>query len=841
MTHEPRTGLVPLVRLARLAGRLLVAGSLVPAQAWAQASGEKETLRGAASVIVQVQDTDDEAARRRQSDMPESTLPPTEVEAEVDQAPPASPDEPPAPEPAPPGGRAFEQALDTAGNESVITSERIEQNVTRSLADVFRYEPGVQVQSSIGRFGETSINIRGLEGNRVLMNIDGVRAPDAFQQGPIQLGRAAIEPSLLKQVDIVRGPGSLIYGEGGIGGVVAFETKDPDDFLGLFGRDNYIGITGGYYSAYSGWAETPVIALRTGYLETMFAYTRRDAGEVETEGAFGADPQELQSDYVLAKLVYHTSPDNELDFSFEWQNQAVFTNLRSVLASPAGAFNTFATTPEVFPSALPASRFLADSDDENRRTRFSLTDDFENPCGGVFGAVRLQIYYQESQIGDNRLQRFLVPAVVPPFVPNRHIIDDLNNNFFAQDHFGGRAIVRGEHDNGFARHALVFGVDALRTETARLRDGIIINEATGTSVKSNQISEPTPEKVLPDVATTRLGFFFRDRIESDYFPIAITPGVRTNYYSSDFALPDPLFDSSSGTPQDITEWNVQPLVEFGIPLTEKLESVLRYARGYRAPPVEDAGVGFVNPLFGYVIIPNPDLGKETSDSLDLGFTFKGEWFAGYAGGYYNHYDGFIETVDLGLNAGTGLLEFQQRNLDAQIYGVELAGELRLLGDLADAPSAAAGGPTSRDGDSSPPPQEFYGLSAFGNLTHSVGDNLEADLPLDSIPPLYGIAGLRYRALENRWGVELVSTLVHRKDRYSGANPDQFIAPGYGILDLLAYWNVSDNVQFNAGAFNLLDKEYYQWLNVRGVEVNQRDRTRYAAPGINLAATMRVQW
>jgi hemoglobin/transferrin/lactoferrin receptor protein len=823
--------------LGSLGWRLLVAGSFVPAYALAQSTGNPPPAIEP-SVIVQIQDDDDE------EDTP-STLPPTDVEAPDDPEPPppAPTDEPPEPAPVPPGGEAFEQALDTAGNESIITSERIDQNVTRSLSDVFRYEPGIQVQSSIGRFGETSINIRGLEGNRVLMSVDGVRAPDAFQQGPIQLGRAAIEPTLLKQVDIVRGPGSLIYGEGGLGGVVAFETKDPDDFLGVLGKDTYFGINGSYFSAYSGWAETPVMAFRLGDIEILAAYTRRDANEVDTKGAFGADPQDLQSDYFLGKIVYHSTPDNELDFAIEYQNQDVFTNLRSVLADPPGFLNTFVTTPEVFPSALPGSRFLADAKDENQRTRFSITDDYENPAGGVFSHVRLQIYYQESFIQDTRLQRFLVPAVVPPFVPNRHIIDDVNANFFTQEHFGGRAIVRGEHDNGYATHGLIFGVDALRTETGRLRTGTIFNRSTGTSVNSNQISEPTPEKVLPDVVTDRVGLFFRDRIESEFFPITITPGVRTNYYAADFDVPDPLFDDSNGTPEDITEWNVQPLIEFGIPLTEKVEGVVRYTRGYRAPPVEDAGIGFTNPLFGYTVIPNTELGKEVSDSTDVGLTYKGEWLAAYVGGYYNLYDGFIESVDLGLDPNTGLLEFQQQNLDAQIYGVEFAGELRLLGDMADASNNVGiermddrGGEQFAAGR-----QEFYGLSAFGNLSHSVGDNLEVDVPLDSIPPLYGIAGLRYRALENRWGVELISTMVHRKDRYSGVNPDQFITPGYGILDLLSYWNVSENVQFNAGVFNLLDKEYYQWLNVRGVEVNQRDRTRYAAPGINFAATMRVQW
>jgi hemoglobin/transferrin/lactoferrin receptor protein len=799
------------------------------------------------AAFVQVQD---DGATQPPVATPTPTLPRTEIQARDDTVPEGTGQAGATEPPSVPGGPSFERALESGGNESVITAERIEQNVSREIGDIFRYEPGVQVQSSTGRFGDTSINIRGLEGNRVLMSIDGVRSPDAFLQGPIQLGRASVDPSLLKQVEIVRGPGSLIYGEGAIGGVVAFETKDPDDFLDLFGRDTYFGVSGSYFSADSSWAETPVVAFRTGDLDAMVAYTRRDGSELETAGAFHADPQGYQSDYVLGKLVYHLDPNNELDFAVEWQNREIGTNLRSTLADPPGSFNTFITTPEVFPGALPGSRFFSLSDDENRRVRYSLTHDYENPGGGLLANVRLQIYYQDAQINDARVQRFLVPAVVPPLVPNRHLIDDISNNFFTQDHFGGRAIFRGELDNGFVSHALVYGVDALRTETGRLRDGIIINQATGTTVNSGQVSDPTPVKVLPDVATTRVGLFFRDRIETDALPFAVTPGVRVNYYAADFKLPDPLFDASGGTPEDIREWNAQPLVELSAPITEQLESIVRYARGFRGPPIEDAGVGFTNPLFGYVVLPNVDLTSETSDSIDVGLSYSGELVAAYAGGYYNHYDGFIENVSLGLNPNTGLLEFQQRNLDAQIYGVEMAAEIRLLGQLCERPrrtdfksvlrSSTFDCCGSDDADT-PPAKEFYGLSAFGNFTHSVGDNLEDDVPLDSIPPMYAIAGLRYRAMENRWGVEFVSTMVHRKDRYSGIDPNQFITPGYGVFDLLAYANVSRNVQVNVGLFNIFNREYYQWLNLRGIEANDADRTRFAAPGINAAATLKVQW
>jgi hemoglobin/transferrin/lactoferrin receptor protein len=770
------------------------------------------------------------------------TLPRTQVEAEATppEAEPQTPQPPEQPEPVPPGGLDFERALESAGNESVISADRIEQNITRGLTGIFRYEPGVQVQSSTGRFGETSINIRGLEGNRVLISVDGVRSPDAFLQGPIQLGRNVVDVNLLKQVEIVRGPGSLIYGEGAIGGVVAFETKDPVDFLNIVGQDSYFGYSQSYFSVDQSWAETPVIALRTGDLETLLAYTRRDGSELDTAGTFGPDPQDIGSDYMLGKLVYHVDANNELDFAVEWYNQGIETNLRSTLADPLGSFNTFATTPEVFPGALPASRFLADADDENRRLRYSLTHDYDSESDGWLSRARVQIYFQEASINDARLQQFLVPAVVPPFVPPRHIIDDLSSNFFDQEHFGGRIILRGDVESARIKQSLVYGVDALRTDTGRLRTGIVTNEATGATVNSNQISEVTPLKVLPDVTTTRVGMFFRDRIDLENCPFTVTPGVRVNYYRADFDVPDPLFDDSSGTPNDVSEWNAQPAIELSTFIVPRLESVVRYARGYRGPPVEDAGIGFTNPLFGYTVVPNVNLTSETSDSVDFGLSLNHEVLAAYAGGYYNHYNDYIDTAALGLDPNTGLIVFQQQNLDAQIYGVEFAGELRLVGDYYDPPSRRSS-LERRGGSDQQPRQEFYGLSAFANFTHSVGDNLDADIPLDSIPPLYSVVGLRYRALENRWGVEFLSTLVHRKDRYSGAIPDQFIPPGYGVFDLLAYANVSDRLQINAGMFNIFDREYYQWLNIRGVENSQRDLTRFAAPGANFGVTVRLHW
>src|SRR5690606_6284454 len=64
---------------------------------------------------------------------------------------------------------------------------------------------------------------------RVAVTLDGARQ-DYWRVGHGS-GSFYIEPEMLKQGTVIRGPVSNAYGSGGIGGLVAFETKDARDFL----------------------------------------------------------------------------------------------------------------------------------------------------------------------------------------------------------------------------------------------------------------------------------------------------------------------------------------------------------------------------------------------------------------------------------------------------------------------------------------------------------------------------------------------------------------------------------------------------------------------------------
>lgn len=119
--------------------------------------------------------------------------------------------------------------VDALSGTSLISSEGIERTQAASIADLFRQVPGVEAALS-GDDPSVAINIRGLEQyGRVAVTLDGARQ-DYWRVGHGS-GSVFIEPELLKQVTVIRGPVSNAYGTGAIGGVVAFETKSASDFL----------------------------------------------------------------------------------------------------------------------------------------------------------------------------------------------------------------------------------------------------------------------------------------------------------------------------------------------------------------------------------------------------------------------------------------------------------------------------------------------------------------------------------------------------------------------------------------------------------------------------------
>ena len=108
---------------------------------------------------------------------------------------------------------------------AVITAKEIEKLSPQTSADLLAAIPGIKVQKS--QMGGGSPVIRGMESNRVLLVIDGVRMNNAiYRKGHLQ-NAITVAPNQLDKTEIVFGPSSVIYGSDALGGVIHYYTKTP--------------------------------------------------------------------------------------------------------------------------------------------------------------------------------------------------------------------------------------------------------------------------------------------------------------------------------------------------------------------------------------------------------------------------------------------------------------------------------------------------------------------------------------------------------------------------------------------------------------------------------------
>ena len=117
---------------------------------------------------------------------------------------------------------------DIAGSVALIERGQIETRLIRDIRDLARYDATLSVNEDASRFGTQGFAIRGLEGNRVAVELDGVPLGDGFAVGSFsRAGRNLVDPELLQRVEFLRGPASSLYGSDALAGVVAMRTRDP--------------------------------------------------------------------------------------------------------------------------------------------------------------------------------------------------------------------------------------------------------------------------------------------------------------------------------------------------------------------------------------------------------------------------------------------------------------------------------------------------------------------------------------------------------------------------------------------------------------------------------------
>ncbi|MGY2977311.1 TonB-dependent hemoglobin/transferrin/lactoferrin family receptor [Thermostichus sp. OS-CIW-31] len=708
------------------------------------------------------------------------------------------------------GTRTERTLADSPASITVIDRERLRRELLQNIQDLVRYEPGVSVRRSV-RYGLQDFNIRGLDANRVLIQVDGIRQPERFSFGPFTIGRDTFELETLKTVEIIRGPASTLYGSDALGGVVTYTTLDPADLLGE--RDSHVGLSSQYDSKNQGYVNTLSLAGRQDNLEALLIYTRRDAREpdIQADPSF-KDRQTVEGDNVLAKLVYRFSPFDSLTLTAEY-----FHNRTTTTFSPR--------------NLDPGIRFFRETI-ETERSRLSLEYRYANPDTPAFELATVQIYYQPARTQEPSVEERTLTVQGRPVPVRRDTFNELVSNIL-----GASVQAQSRFQTGDLSHRLVYGMEISTTRNERPRNRFQTNLLTG-AVTQNIPPDTFPTKDFPDSDTVRFGLYLQDEIDFGGGNFTLIPGIRYDTYRLT-PSPDEAFLKSGAEAASLFADAISPKVGLVWRINPNLTFTAQYNTGFRAPQYNEINSGFTNlvsPFFRYRTLSNPNLRPETSQGFEVGLRGIYPQASFSLAAYYNTYNDFIEAFrEVGSEPSPPsppgspppppVTLFQSQNVSrARIYGVEATGQYFFSPDLT-------------------------GWSLNGSFAWAVGDNLTENKPLLSIEPLTAVLGLHYDDPSQIWGARLVATLVAdpRDPQREVVQPNPnappqipFVPKGYTVVDLLGYYNLDDNWQLNFGVFNLFDEKYFLYSETRSLFVGPEVERR-AQPGRHAALSFSTRF
>ena len=121
-----------------------------------------------------------------------------------------------------------ETVADTVHPVTVLSGDELRQKVGNTLGETLANEPGINIMSYGTGVGQPII--RGQTGNRVSVLQNSVGVTDVSAQSPDHAN--AVEPVLADRIEVLRGPSTLLYGSGAIGGIVnVIDNRIPSELV----------------------------------------------------------------------------------------------------------------------------------------------------------------------------------------------------------------------------------------------------------------------------------------------------------------------------------------------------------------------------------------------------------------------------------------------------------------------------------------------------------------------------------------------------------------------------------------------------------------------------------
>ena len=664
--------------------------------------------------------------------------------------------------------RVGEQLLDVPANITVIDGETISERQITDIEELTRRLPGVNVfrqVSGADPFSSFSgFTIRGVGGNRVAIQVDGGRTAERIIDGT----RDYLDLNFTKSVEIVRGPASVLWGADALGGIVAFETIDPEDLLR--GEDRAVQVTGGYNS----FDESLRSSLTFGQklsddLEVVAGLAQEVAHEPNLTNArndggiygcprnidFGAtpcgefDPTDTMSTRGLLKGVWTPTGTQRFEFTLDALQRDTSVQQNYVL----GPDDLADPDSEVINNK---DRFL-----DLQRTRYA-TEHTWTPDGSLFSELKTTVAYTQHGYERSGTESSISSDGDSIFSEDTLRFDE---NFLELD-----IQATSEFTTGWAEHRLLMGFDGDVAKTDYLRIDIVNNLTAGTTTEQRGGGFN-----FANATTTRADIYIADQISLLNDALEITPGLRFASFELD-PRPDADYQEVPGSEPKVREDTVL-LRSLGLVyrFDDNWSVWGKYGEGFKMPTAQQLYTslpGFFN------LIPAPDLRPEEVESVELGFRFEQENGFVAINAFKSDYSDFIQNFYFIPDTNN----ITYRNISVvNVQGIE----------------ASAGWAISDT-------TQLDFSAAWQEGTQRVTP--EADETPHTVQPLTATLGLTHEFAQLGLTLEGVLTMV--ADVKETAGDDDFKPDGYTVLDMYGKYALTENAALNFSIGNIFDERYF---------------------------------
>ena len=498
--------------------------------------------------------------------------------------------------------------LDTPQAVEILQAPAAGGTVSGAL---LRGKPGLAVQAD-GAWGQNPV-LRGLKKESVVVMVDGVRMNSAQPQGAIA---SFLDLGLLERAEVVKGPGSVLYGSGAMGGVVHLITPD----VGFSAEEQFGGRIGARFSSVDkGVAGAALLTRSSENSALVLGMARRDVDDYRSPDG-REDRTGYQSDTLLAKYRHKLNEDLTLRVNLQrHEDEDVWYQ---------GSARTGAGIPVPLGTATIHSP-------EQRRELYELGVDARLGEGTLSAEVYRQEIFRQIRAFSSTKQRDYVR----------------NDVTFVTDGAKAKYLFPVGQD-----HLLTFGAELwrMRGDPERYIDN------NPPAFDNNMRNDPFDKGEIESA-----GAFVQD--EFTLGDTRIVAGARFDRVTGDAQRKGMTQTTGLDNADNNLSWSLAAIQ----PLDENLSAYANLGRAYRAADMrerfEDSARGD-----GYFHVGNPQLDPEVSTSFELGLKQHGVGLQYQLAAFYTRIDDYIAGRVTGVvNPQNGLPFKLTENLDkVTIYGIE---------------------------------------------------------------------------------------------------------------------------------------------------------------------------